>query len=346
MFKTYVIPSIVEVNQLELNQIAPDLISGLRVFDEFNQGYLIGNLALSEGLSPQKMINSSPEDRDYKLLAKSALLLASEEANTALYLTTGFPALTYQIYRNKAIELLQTNHNVRYDANTFSNKGVLEKEIPVAKVFVLPELMGSDIFIRAASSEKVDSYFLISLGYGTFEAALSIESGIVQRTVVSTSGIRYAVVNAARELMKDHYVGLKTEHQFDFGFREGRIVINRESISLVDLRRKHLQQYYLQVISPSLAKAFTDADFARASAMFIVGGGAYYSDLIAMFQQEFGKIMPIKVLPEPTLTASKGFAIYSKRQAETANVMPVGLDIGNANTVVTILQEDVFKQFA
>jgi len=74
--------------------------------------------------------------------------------------------------------------------------------------------------------------------------------------------------------------------------------------------------------------------------MYIVGGGAYYEDLVSMFQEEFGKIMSVKVLPDPTLAATKGLAIYSKLQFENMNVLPVGIDIGKANTVVTILGED------
>jgi hypothetical protein len=342
MFKTYVIPSVIEVNQLELNQVAPDLINGIRIFDEDNIGYLVGTLALSEGMCPQA---NSPDDRDYKLLAKSALLLASQDGNAPMCVTTGFPRVTYQIYRSKAISFFQANHRIKYDANVFSDKGIIEKEVSVTKAFAIPELMGSDIFLRNTSIDKIGSYFLISLGYGTCEAGLSTESGIVERTHISIPGIRYAVLNAARELMKDYNIGLKPENQFDYGFRQGRIVINRENISLVELRRKHLQHYYLQVISPMLAKNFTDADFSRASTMYIVGGGAYYEDLVSMFQEEFGKIMPVKVLPEPTLAAAKGYAIYSKLQSENMNVLPVGIDIGNANTVVAILGEDTIGRF-
>lgn len=345
MLKTYTIPSVIEANSFELSKVAADLLHGLRIFDDRNQAHLVGDLALMEGTAPHKTLNSSPDENDYRLLAKAGMLIASRESDGGMYLTTGFPSLTYQLYREKAVNWLQNNHSIRFDAGTYSDSGLGEQNVSVVKTYVIPELAGCNLAIRDQETADQQSFFLISLGYGTFEAALSTESGLIQRTLVSGPGLRYAITAAARELMRTHYIGLKTENQFDFGFREGKLVINRQLISLLELRRKYLQQYYLQVVSPLIGRVFTDNDFSKASSVVLVGGGALYDEMTEMFQSEFGQIMPVKVAAEPTLAAAKGFALYSRRAAEGSNVNAVGLDIGNANTVVSLHKEQTFGGF-
>lgn len=340
MLKTYTIPSVIEANSFELKQVAPELLKGLRVYQN-ETPYLVGNLAILEGSSPQKTLNSSPAEVDYQLLAKSAMLLAAQESNGAMYVTTGFPNLTYQLYRNEASQWLQNNHNFKYDASTFSNEEVKEANINVVKAFVIPELAGCDLAIRNADN-SVSNYFLVSLGYGTFEAALSTPDGLVQRTMISGQGLRYAITAAGKELKNSHYIGLKTEHQIDTGFKNGQLTINRQMVNVNELRRKYLTTYYKQVISPVLSKTFSDEDYGKAKAMIIVGGGAMYDELINLFREEFEGIVPVRVFDEPTLAASKGYAIHSKNNAEGSNINAVGLDIGNASTVLSIVKNDGF----
>ncbi|PKP05019.1 MAG: hypothetical protein CVU11_02435 [Bacteroidetes bacterium HGW-Bacteroidetes-6] len=345
MLKTYTIPSVIEANSFELNKVAPDLLHGLRIFDDRSQTFLVGDLSLSEGSAPHKTLNSSPDENDYRLLSRAGMLIASKENDGAMYLTTGFPSLSYQVYRDKAVNWLQNNHVIRYDSSTFADTGVSEQHVSVVKTFVIPELAGCNITIRDSEPNDNSSFFIVSMGYGTFEAALSTESGLIQRTMVSGPGLRYAITGAAKELMRTHFIGLKTENQFDYGFREGKIVLNRQLISLLELRKKALHQYYAQVISPLLAKSFTDADFSKASSIVLLGGGALYDEIIEDFSSEFSQILPVKVFPEPTLAAAKGYAIHSRRNAEGANVNAVGLDIGNANTVVSIHKEASYGGF-
>lgn len=340
MLKTYTIPSVIEANSFELNNVAPKLLQGLRIYDEKEMPYLIGDLAILEGSSPQKTLNSSPEETDYKLLAKSALLLASQENSGAMYVTTGFPTLTYQLYRDKAKQWLQNNHNIKFDASIFSNEGIKENNINVVKAFVIPELAGCDLAIRNSETAPIGNYFILSLGYGTFEAVLSTENGLVQRTMISGQGLRYAITAAAKELMNSHKIGLKTEHQIDMGFKEGQLTINRKMLNVTELRKKYLSSYYKQVISPLLAKTFLDADFSKAKALVIVGGGAMYDELINAFREEFESILPVRVFEEPALAASKGYSIHSKNNSEGSNINAIGIDIGNSTTVISINNEN------
>ncbi len=339
MVKTFTIPSVIEANGLDLAGVSSNLIDGLKLFHEDSLPYIIGDLAIREGVSPHKTINSSPTDKDYKLLAHAAMLIAAKTVEGSLCVTTGFPFFNYQIFRQKAYEFFQDNHHIRYDASPFSNTSLAEQNISVVKAMVIPELQGCNLAIRKSDRAEEGAFFLVSLGYGTFEAALSMPSGIVQRTAVSGSGVRYAVQSAIRELLRTYNIGLNAEHMFDQGFRTGKIVLNRDVLNIEDLRKKHLTIYFNEVISPLLAKTFSDKDYLSCSKLILVGGGALYEDLEALFKKEFDGVLEVQVQPEPSLCASKGYAIHSKINSEGINANPVGLDIGNATTVLSLYKD-------
>ncbi len=341
MITTFSFPSVIEANHVELSRVSSSLLKGLKLYADDQLAYIIGELAISEGLAPHKSINGSPEDKDYKLLAKAALLVAAKSAEGSFHLTTGFPFIHYQAYRQKAQEFFQTNHQIRYDASTFSGTALSDQNVSVVRALVIPELQACDLAIRNGALKPEGPYFLISLGYGTFEAALCTPEGIVQRTCLSGPGIRYAVTGAIRELIRSKNVGLKAEHQFDQGFQSGRIVLDRNLVDLTEIRKKHLQLYYNEVISPLLSTVFADKDFGRCSQMILTGGGAMYTELVEHFNKEFDPVLKVKVQPEPTLSASQGYCLHSKSFLEGYNAIAVGLDIGNANTVVSIMKEGI-----
>jgi len=52
---THVFPSVVDSHNEDLKNVAPDLINGMKIYEK-GSGYLVGNLAFSEGLSPHKTV--------------------------------------------------------------------------------------------------------------------------------------------------------------------------------------------------------------------------------------------------------------------------------------------------
>ena len=62
----YSFPSVFEGSNANLNHVSNDLINGLKIYIDDNS-YILGNLALSEGQSPRKSINTSPNETEYKL---------------------------------------------------------------------------------------------------------------------------------------------------------------------------------------------------------------------------------------------------------------------------------------
>jgi plasmid segregation protein ParM len=332
-------PSVLESSNLELRNVARDLVSGLKVYHD-NVGYLVGELALSEGTSPHRNINSSPDEADYRIFLKSGLLLASQKLGSPITVTTGFPFSTFQVFKENAYRLLENEHIIEYDTQTFGGGGRKKMAVEVDRVAIVPEVVGASMAVRQMTPNAPKNFFMISLGYGTMEAILSTEGGLVQRSSVSTFGIRYAINLITRELQKDNYLDLKTEHQIDQYFSDGTIILNRKRLDLRDLRKQVIAQYYKDVISPSLRKAFTDSDFAKSADLYLAGGGANYVDLVNMFKEEFDGFLDIHVPDSPEQLASIGYAYNSLAINGGAKDKAVGLDLGNSSTIISTFKQE------
>ena len=61
-----------------------------------------------------------------------------------------------------------------------------------------------------------------------------------------------------------------------------------------------------------------------------------YRDLIECFEDEFEGILQIKVVDDPSTLAAEGYCIHSVEISGAGNKTAVGLDVGNAQTVLTV----------
>ena len=354
MLKSYAFPSVYETINRELPNVADNILNGLRVKAN-DEDYMVGNLALTEGFSPHKNFNAAPTENEFNLLSKAALLLTQPKRDEELFITTGFPFSTYLLYRDQVRDQLLGTHVISYDASTYGGSPNAKKEINISKVEILPEILGCITAIREGNMQEKDNFFIVSLGYGTCEAVVSMRSGIINRSAVSTQGIRHAVNILSNELSKNLYLNLKTEHQIDVAFQRGSIIVNRTSRNLVEIRERALKTYYHDIISPALRKAFLDDDFHKCAKMYVVGGGALYPELLDCFTQEFNGIVTIESYPEPDKCASHGYCLNSKQKiagAFKSNAknddgmvsrnpqLAVGLDIGNATTCITTFRSE------
>ena len=337
-YSNIVFPSVLESYNSELNRVTSDQLSGLKVKFQ-NRDYLVGKLALSEGNSPHKAINSSPDDIDYQVLMRSALLLANDKAGgEKLHITTGFPFSTYQMNQKRTGDLLKEYGNIIHDKSPYGGEGFEDVSINVGSVNVIPELLGSIIAARNGEVDIAGGMFVVSIGFGTLEIGLSTDDGFIQRTFNSGPGARYAINSAMKMLQENHYLGLRTEHQFDDAYHKGTITLNRKRIDLSEVKKESLQEYYNDVISPLIKNTWTDEDFNKASTLVLVGGGALYNDLVNAFRQEFDGVLNIVVPEEPMLMASRGYLIHSQRNTQSMEGTPVGIDIGNAHTCISMLE--------
>ena len=124
-----------------------------------------------------------------------------------------------------------------------------------------------------------------------------------------------------------------------------KIVVNRKKKDLTEIRRNQLANYYDEIISTTLKKAFTDIDFEKADKLYLVGGGALYPDLVECFKREFEDVLEIIVPPDAANMASTGYCLRSLQWCGPANAdKAIGLDIGNAYTVVTQAVKQPVKQ--
>ncbi len=343
MKKNYSFTSILEESNVELVNVAESFIEGMRITGIDGKNFIVGDLALIEGTSPHKFINSSAHDLDYRVLSQVSLVLATEGQHFKLHLTTGFPFTSYQSYKNDAIDFLQKQHQIAIDTKTFGGQSVENVVVNVEQVNVITEIDGCIKTIRNGNIHEKDNFFIVSIGFGTFEAALSTPSGIVNRTTVSSKGLSYAINLMEKELQKDHYLKMLTEKQIERAFQRGSIILDRQRVDLKKHRAKALGIYYNEVISPILRKKFSDDDFMETSKIYIAGGGAFYQELIELFKREFENILDVIVPPNPNLCAGIGYCINSMEVAQKAGLTNeetdtafVGIDLGNSNTVVIV----------
>lgn len=334
MYEIQMFSSLVENNNTVLSNTSKDLLHGLKI-QHNDKWYICGDLALNEGLSPHKIINSSPDDTDYQLLAKAAMLLIQDQVEQPISITTGFPYSTYHIYKDRAIDFFKGTHILDYDASTHNQGNKKKVVLEVQNVAVVPEIVGCTIAIRKGETKASGSFFVLSCGFGTFESILSTDSGIIEQTMVSTHGIRYAVNLMINELRSKYYLELRNEHQFDDAFQRGYVFLNRKNIDLREIRKNAIQTYYNEVISPNLRSVINDTNLMKTNRIYLCGGAMYYQELIDCFQAEFGEFTKLTVLDNPETLASKGYALNSLRMAQGKPKSAVGIDIGNATTVVT-----------
>lgn len=330
--KSYLFPSVLEKHSEELKNVFDELIKGMKIFHD-DEAYLVGDLALVEGTSPHKIVNSSPHDGDYKILSKAAILLASTQINKPLNITVGFPYSTYNQNRSLAVDFFKGKHEVFYDIFAFDKNFTKKTEVEIESVDVIPEILGCSFAVRNHFNVP-ENCFVVNLGYGTFEACLTNNYGLVDRTVISTNGIKYAVEDCMRELNKKYYLGLRTSHKFDTYFQRGNIILNRRQLDFSELRFNSLHKYYDEVISTAIRNTWTDDDFDNTRKLYLAGGGSNYPEIVRFFQEEFRDILEVEVIPEPHLSVSRGYYLRSTKLSNDKETA-VGIDIGNAQTVVT-----------
>lgn len=338
MYSIQSFSSLIENNHTVLTNTSKDLLHGLKILHN-DKWYICGDLALNEGQAPQKMINSSPSDTDYQLLAKASLILAQGEVEQPVTVTTGFPYSTYLIYKDAAMAFFRQTHKLDFDASTFNGGGKKKVLLEVQNVEVIPEIVGCTIGIRKGDTQATGSFFVLSCGFGTFESILSTDSGIIEQTMVSTHGIRYAVNILINELRSKYYLELRNAHQLDEAFQRGYVYLNRQNIDLREIRRNAIRTYYEQVISPVLRNVITDKNLMRTNRIYLCGGGMYYQDLIDCFHEEFDGVAQMEVLENPETIASKGYALNSLRLTHGRKKSAIGVDIGNATTILAKFED-------
>lgn len=330
------IPSVIERHNKRLTQLTATLAKRLQLF-EAGAGYLIGDLAFDQGYTPYRNINSAPSELDYQLLAKSGLLAASGGKSGEWVLTTGFPSAVFDLYKQQAEEFFaRRDLIITYNGDTLNEGDLSKVQLTIKHLEIMPEIMGCIHAIRKGDTKDEGNFFIVSLGYGTCETALSTVSGPVARTCLSLPGIRRAVNTLYEELSESHYLGMKNEHMLNQGFQHGEIFLDRRRKDLLGLRRNHLASYYDEVISPSLKKAFVDADFEKTRKLYLVGGGARYPELVDHFQQEFDGVLDVIVPDGAEHAAATGYFLRSALWCGPNHIhQAMGLDIGNAYTVAS-----------
>lgn len=337
-FEIISVPSLFETAPAILDRTTNQLVKGLKIKhgDKF---YIVGELAENEGVMPHKEINCSPGSLDYNILFKSALLLANSKIGNPITVTTGFPFATFRINRDEAQKNLIKDHIVENDASTFSNASVRKMVIEVKSGQILPEVLAASQAVRAIEQTEED-FFMLSIGYGTFETIFSTKGSefSTQRAASSAPGIVYAVDLLKDELNNMEYTGMQNDRYFDMAMQNGFIFLNRRKIDITAIKVLALNKYYDNIISPHLKRAFTDKEFSKSKAIYLSGGGALYPELVNRFKEEFKDILEVIVPHEPNLLAVKGYCLSSSKMNGGDITQSVGIDLGNSSTLICTLK--------
>jgi hypothetical protein len=333
-------PSIFETAYGNTENSAKDLLNGLKI-KRGEKWYLVGNLARKGAINPGRMVNASPTEEDFDILFRSAITNVIEKVEHPFVITVGFPFSTYNVYKSAAEKYLGKRHfMLDYDTRTFNLKGNIRKNTFIVDEYeVMPEIVGGIIGLKKIVPEAVHENFIaLSFGFGTMEGALATTDGLVHRTNFSSHGIRYVIGNLARELNQKHFLEMKNEYQLDEAFIKGSLFTNRKRIDLTEMRRDLLHQYYREVVSPQLRKHFTDADLESCEKIYLMGGGANYSELYEAVCEEFAGFIPVQVVPHPEYIISIGYLYNSLRISDSKASRCIGIDLGNATTAVSYFE--------
>lgn len=336
-------PSVFETTFGNTESSSKDLLNGLKIKRD-NNWYLVGNLAKRGGINPHRITNASPQEEVYDILFRSALITVADKVEKPLAITAGFPFSTYGVYKAAAEQFLGRRHFMfEHDTKTFNVDGGVKKSLFDLDVYdVIPEIVGCIIGLKKILGDSAPQNFIaISLGFGTIEGGMATEDGLVHRTCFSSHGLQYAIDNLNRELNKRFYLEMKNVYQLDDAMMKGSIFVNRKRMDIQEIRKNVLQQYYKDVITPLLRKYFTDSDFENCEAIYLMGGGAFYPELVDAFREDFDNSIPVQVAPEPEKLASIGYLYNSLKISNKGFTRSIGLDIGNSTTVVSVFQSGV-----
>ncbi|MEI9947086.1 MAG: ParM/StbA family protein [Chitinophagaceae bacterium] len=333
-------PSIFETAYGNTENSAKDLLNGLKI-KRGEKWYLVGNLARKGAINPGRVVNAAPTEEDFDILFRSAITNVVEKVEHPFVITLGFPFSTYNVYKAAAEHYLSKRHfMLDYDTRTYNLKGSIRKNTFIVDQYeVIPEIVGGIIGLKKLIPQAEKQNFIaLSFGFGTMEGALATSDGLVHRTNFSSHGIRYVISNLARELSQKYFLEMKNEYQLDEAFIKGSLFTNRKRIDLTELRKDLLTQYYKQVVSPLLRKHFTDADLESCDKIYLMGGGANYTELLEAIREEFADFIPVEVVPHPEYIVSIGYLYNSLRISDAKPSRCIGIDLGNATTAVSFFE--------
>lgn len=333
-------PSVFETSFGNTENSEKDILNGLKIKRNDNW-YLVGNMAKRSAINPGRIVNAAPNEDDFDILFRGAITNILDKAQQPFTITVGFPLSTYNVYKNHAAQYFSRRHfMIENDTKTFNIKGGIKKQtFDVDSYDVIPEIVGGIIGLKKTiASANAENFIAISLGFGTVEGGLATPEGLIHRTCFSSHGIRYVIGNLARELNMQYFLDMKNEHQMDEAFMKGTLFANRQNIDLGSLKKKLLVQYYREVISPLIRQHFTDSDLEHCSKIYLLGGGAYYKELVDAFIEEFKGFISVEIAPQPETIVSFGYLHNSVRVSDNYPARCIGLDIGNATTTISIFE--------
>jgi plasmid segregation protein ParM len=335
-------PSVYQTAFGNTENSSKDLLNGMKIKKNENW-YLVGNMAKKGGVNAGRIVNAAPGEADFDILFRAAITNLLDKVQSPFTITVGFPQSTFNVYKGEALHYLARRHfMLEHDTRTFNVKGSVRKNTFEIDLYdVIPEIVGGIIGIKKTLTQVPENFMAISFGFGTVEGGIVTAEGLVHRTCFSSHGIRYVIGNLSREMSTDYFLDMKNEHQMDEAFMKGSIFTNRRHIDLNGMKKPLLQQYYREVISPLMRQYFTDSDLENCEKIYLLGGGAYYAELVEALSDEYKGFLPVEVVPQPETMVSTGYLYNSLRVSDNNPARCIGLDLGNATSSISYFEKSV-----
>jgi hypothetical protein len=327
--------SLLETSYGKTSVSANSLLTGIRIRHEENW-YIVGSACGNLGRNPHRLVNASPQEKDYTILLLSALLLAGKTQTEKINLTLGFPFSSFNTHQLQAEKFLSQKHfSIEYDTSLYIRDGKIEKKIIEIDTFdCIPELTACVIGLKKEYNVTENNFLVVSLGFGTTEIGIVTEEGLNKRTTISVPGIIRCIQNFRDELEREYFIGFMTDNQLDKAFRKGNLVINRKLVNIQKIRKDILLAFYKEYVSDTIRSQVSDRDFEKLEKIYICGGGANYTELMESFDNEFGKMLKVEKISESDTLAAVGYYHNSQRIALNSDSENVGIDLGNSSTYI------------
>ena len=108
-YKVITFPSVFEAAFGNTENSAKDLLNGLKVKKD-DAWYLVGNMAKRNAMSAGRIINAAPNEADFDILFRAAMVNVIDKVQPPFTVTVGLPLSTFNIYKGSAQQYLARRH--------------------------------------------------------------------------------------------------------------------------------------------------------------------------------------------------------------------------------------------
>ena len=301
-------------------------------FDLEHGRYAVGELCVIERLEGMRTINAGPADANWRAVFNASVL------------NSGFSEACIVMGAPKSkLKEFQAQFNVPFSIKG-KNFNSDNKEILIKDIRIIPEATGHAMAFHSALNEEV---LVVSIGFGTVEAAAANDQGVISSTLVSfdlgtqvvaqeimgqilTHGAVVPVGKGRLHYFDDIVRDVHDGRQRDFPLRNNQGVLRSDAVR--DIVSNSLENYAesLHVTLRAYLNKYRDRKFK----LILTGGGMLYTPVRRKLEELAANdnYSLVEVSEESRIkSAAIGYRIVAEKLFKNENI--IALDLGNHTTV-------------